>query len=165
MRTRWCLLAVGLLVLDIAAAPVRAEPQPPWKAGAAKVVITPAEPVWMAGYAGRNGPSEGKLVDLYARALVLRGSSDEPLVLVTLDLIEIPAAFRDQILDMAQRRHGLNPEQLLLNVSHTHGGPMLSAQNVADWGIDAHWGGAAEKYVRDVVGKIDVAIGEALAGR
>ena len=42
-----------------------------WKAGLAKVVITPEKPIWMSGYASRNKPSEGKIHDLYAKALAL----------------------------------------------------------------------------------------------
>jgi hypothetical protein len=41
--------------------------QSEWKAGIAKVAITPEQPVWMAGYASRSRPSEGKVHDLYAR--------------------------------------------------------------------------------------------------
>ena len=46
---------------------------PDYKAGVAKKVITPAEPMWMAGYAARNKPSEGKAHDLYAKALAQKG--------------------------------------------------------------------------------------------
>ena len=35
------------------------------------MVITPEKPMWMAGYAARNKPSEGKAQDLFAKALVL----------------------------------------------------------------------------------------------
>ncbi|MGC8643999.1 MAG: neutral/alkaline non-lysosomal ceramidase N-terminal domain-containing protein, partial [Isosphaeraceae bacterium] len=43
-----------------------------WKAGAARVAITPKEPMWMAGYAARTHPSEGVEHDLWAKALVLQ---------------------------------------------------------------------------------------------
>jgi hypothetical protein len=38
--------------------------QSEWKAGIAKIAITPEQPVWMAGYASRSRPSEGKVHDL-----------------------------------------------------------------------------------------------------
>ena len=50
---------------------VAADPRETWKAGAAAVAITPGQPTWMAGYASRNKPSEGKFQDLFAKALVL----------------------------------------------------------------------------------------------
>ena len=40
-----------------------------WKAGAAKVEITPREPIWMAGFGFRDKPSQGVRQDIYARAL------------------------------------------------------------------------------------------------
>ena len=40
-----------------------------WKAGAAATVITPAEPMWLAGWAARRQPSTGKAMDLFAKAL------------------------------------------------------------------------------------------------
>ena len=44
-----------------------------WKAGIAKVLITPEQPMWMAGYGARKHESEGTLVDLWAKALALGG--------------------------------------------------------------------------------------------
>ncbi len=77
-----------------------------WKAGVAKVSITPTEPVWMAGYAARTGPSDGVLVDLYARVLALGDAGSSRLIIVTLDLIEIPDALRESILGVAREKHG-----------------------------------------------------------
>src|SRR5262245_35829073 len=42
-----------------------------WRAGTARVAITPKQPTWMAGYGSRNKPSEGAVHDLWAKALVL----------------------------------------------------------------------------------------------
>ena len=134
-----------------------------WKAGAAKVSITPTEPVWMAGYAARTGPSDGALVDLYVRVLALGAAGNSRLIIVTLDLIEIPDTLRESILGVAREKHGLKPEELLLNVSHTHGGPMVSAKTVADWGIPSVWGERTDKYLGELVKKVDAAIGMAIS--
>jgi hypothetical protein len=117
----------------------------------------------MAGYASRSGPSDGALVELYARALALTDASKNRFVIVTMDLIEIPDAIRVSILKVASERHGIRPHELLLNVSHTHGGPMVSAKTVADWGIDPVWGDRAENYVRNLIDNVDAVIGQALA--
>jgi len=136
-----------------------------WRAGVARVSITPEDPVWMAGYAARTGPSEGVLSDLHARALVLEDAAARRLVVVTLDLIEIPRPLHERIQTMAADRHAISPDQLLVNVSHTHGGPMVSGRTVADWGIDPVWGRRADAYVDFLVAAIDTAIASALAGR
>jgi neutral ceramidase len=130
----------------------------PWQAGAAKVSITPKESVWMAGYAARTGPSDGALTELYARSLVLVDAKGSRMVVLTLELIEIPSELRDRITHLALQRHGIPPEQLLLNVSHTHGGPMISAQTVRDWGIEALWAARANAYVGQLLEAIDKAL-------
>ena len=52
-----------------------------WKAGSAKVNITPPKLMWMSGYASRTRPAEGKLTDLWAKALVLDNGADNRAVL------------------------------------------------------------------------------------
>ena len=158
-------ISICLAIVAAALAGSAAGAEGEWHAGAARVSITPVEPVWMAGYAARPGPSEGVLGELEARALVLDDASGRRLVVVTLDLIEIPESLRDRIAAMAADRHALGPDELLVNVSHTHGGPMVSSRTIADWGIDPVWGRRAEAYVDFLVGRIDDAIRRALAGR
>ena len=58
-----------------------------WKAGKAKVNITPERPIWMSGYASRDKPAQGKLTDLWAKCLVLEDGDGNRAVLVTMDLI------------------------------------------------------------------------------
>jgi hypothetical protein len=116
------LVAVGFL---LATAIAYGQPQPGWKAGAAVVTITPQESTWMAGYASRNKPSEGKFQDLFAKALALEDASGTRLVLVTADLIGIPRELRDTVEKELARTCGLKPEALLINASHTHSGPVV----------------------------------------
>ena len=60
-----------------------------WKAGVARVKITPQEFMWMAGYASRTKPAEGTHADLWARALVLEDAGGKRGVLISLDLVGI----------------------------------------------------------------------------
>lgn len=137
--------------------------EPTWKAGAAKVVITPSEPVWMAGYAGRKGPSEGVLLDLHAKALAITDAENHRLVIVTLDLISIPQALRDSLLAQAEQKFGLKPAEILLNVSHTHCGPMVSPETIDNWGIDSAYKAKTIEYVRFLEQRILEAITQSLA--
>ncbi len=101
-----------------------AAPAPsPLKAGAAQVIITPETNMWMAGYAGRKKPAEGKAQELFAKALALEDESGSRLVIVTTDLIGILPSLRASIEEKAATAHRLPPESLLLNASHTHSGP------------------------------------------
>src|SRR5689334_20138381 len=97
----------------------------PWKAGVATVAITPDGPIWMAGYAARNKPSEGTALDLFAKALALEDAGGTKLVIVTMDLIGLPRSLRDAVAKQAQEKYHLPPASLLLNASHTHCGPVV----------------------------------------
>ncbi len=79
--------------------------------------------MWMAGYASRNKPSEGKAQDLFAKALAIEDQNGAKLVIVTTDLIGIPRTLRKGLEKRVAEAYKLGPESLLLNASHTHSGP------------------------------------------
>lgn len=93
-----------------------------WRAGTAKVSITPGGPIWMAGYDFRNKPSEGVLREIYAKALALDDGSGKIAVMVTIDLVGIAPSITEPVVARAARL-GIARERLLLNVSHTHSAP------------------------------------------
>lgn len=72
------------------------------KAGVARIEITPAEPVWMSGYAARSHPSTGVLVRLWAKALAFESSRNRRIVIVTADVVGIPRAVTDEVAARAQ---------------------------------------------------------------
>jgi hypothetical protein len=96
-----------------------------WKVGLAAVKITPERPVFLAGYASRNKPFTKVEADLYAKALALEDSQGHRAVLVTTDLVGLTAAVAEPIFERLRDKTGLKREQILLNSSHTHTGPML----------------------------------------
>jgi hypothetical protein len=119
-----------LLVLALPLATASAGPSD-WKAGVAVQVITPDGPHWMAGYASRNHPAEGKLTDLYVKALALEDPAGSRLVLLTSDLVGFPRELTEAVAAEVQKRTGLAREWLMLTVSHTHCGPVLR-DNLSD---------------------------------
>lgn len=102
-----------------------ASPSAAWKAGASSAVITPKALMWMAGYASRKAPAEGVETDLHAKALVLEDPDGGRFALVTADLVSVPRSVRLATAAAVQQAHGIPPERLLINVSHTHCGPEL----------------------------------------
>lgn len=115
--------------LLLAAAGFGATPSPapaPWRAGVATRKITPAGPIWLAGYANRTAPSDGADTDLFAKALLLDDADGGRVVIVTMDLIGVTAEIRAHVETEAGRRFGLKPHELLLNASHTHSGPQVA---------------------------------------
>ena len=96
-----------------------------WKAGVARTVITPSESMWMAGYASREEPATGTIHDLMAKALVIDDSSGYRALLITMDLVGIPKEISDNIRNRIEEKFQLKREQIILNSSHTHSGPVL----------------------------------------
>ena len=133
-----------------------------WRAGVATAVITPKEPMWMAGYAARTRPSEGKIHDLYVKALALESAGRTRLVVVTADLIGIPRELRDRIEAEASRLVGLSPASLLLNASHTHCGPELRATKAAVYGLAPDRARQTREYFEWLCGAVTRVIGEAV---
>lgn len=122
------LALVGLGLWAALGVPALADPPAAgtWKAGVAAAVITPQTPMWMAGYAARTRPAEGKLTDLWAKALVLQDPAGERGVLITLDLVGIDRDLSRAIFEQLQQQYGLHRPQIALNCSHTHSGPVVA---------------------------------------
>ncbi|NUQ66372.1 MAG: neutral/alkaline non-lysosomal ceramidase N-terminal domain-containing protein [Pirellulales bacterium] len=135
------------------------EPKRAWKAGTASVVITPEQPMWMAGYASRDKPSEGKVHDLSARALAIEDGQGTRLVIVTLDLIGIPRDLRDWLEKEVGREHQLPPASLLVNASHTHCGPVVRANTTY---MPKEQAEPTEQYLQGLQKKLVEVVGQAL---
>jgi hypothetical protein len=97
-----------------------------FKAGVAVRVITPAEPLWMSGYANLTKPAEGKVHDLCVKALALEDAKGGRLVLLTSDLVGFSHSFAEAVVEAVRKQTGLPRERLALTVSHTHSGPLLN---------------------------------------
>jgi len=120
-------LVWGCLAIVETASPLTAAgaaPQAPLRAGAARIDVTPLEPLALAGYENpENRISEGVHDRLYARAFAF-ASGNKRVVLVSVDVgaMTLGAYFRRPILD----RYELQPDELLLCEIHTHSGPQVS---------------------------------------
>ena len=135
---------------------------PPWKAGLAQVVITPQKSLWMAGYASRTKPSEGIAQDLYAKALALEDPSGQRAVLVTTDLLGLPAVVSHNIAARVEKQYQLTRRQLLLSSSHTHGGPVVDKMLELSYPMNAQQWADVEAYTSDLEDRIVKLVGAAL---
>jgi hypothetical protein len=141
-----------------------ADSRAPWKAGVAKVRITPEKPVWLTGYGARTKPSEGHLIDLHAKALAFEDPAGNRAVLVTSDLLGFPAEVAANIARTVEKQFRLSRDRLMLTSSHTHGGPavhnslryLYGARSTPDQWRDV------EDYTRELERKVVEAVGAAL---
>ena len=133
-----------------------------WKAGVASAVVTPQKNLFMAGYAARKKPAEGKVQELFAKALALEDEQGGRLVFVTMDLIGVPQALRHAVAERAEKEFKLPASALLLNASHTHCGPSLRSSPTTEEDLKNPRIKDAYEYTQDLQDKIMGIIGKAL---
>jgi hypothetical protein len=161
-------LTVVLFFLAFAYQPVKALEVTPeeggtWKAGVARVVITPEESLWMAGYAARDHPSEGVLHDLWSKVLAIEDAKGKKAVLITNDLVKVPKYYSDRIRDRIGAKYGLTRSQIILNCSHTHSGPVLYDPVSNSYPLDELQLGKIKAYSDSFENKVVEMVGKAIA--
>lgn len=162
-RHSWWVLALAATMLPLLRTNrAYASDEATWKAGVASVAITPSEPMWMAGYASRHKPSEGKVHDLFAKALAIEDPSGTRLVIITTDLIGIPRALRDWLEEAVAKEHELPAAGLLMNASHTHCGPELRASKASLYGLEPQRIEQGQAYVKKLQQKLATLVETAL---
>lgn len=133
-----------------------------WKAGMARVVITPERSQWMAGYGSRDRPSDGKIMDIWAKALAIQDESGNKAVLVTADLVGIPKRLSDHVRDEVKTKYNLSRSQIAINTSHTHTGPVLSDALVSIYPVNESQQKDIDRYTDQLGDKIVALVGKAL---
>jgi neutral ceramidase len=134
-----------------------------WKAGVAKVNITPQKSMWMRGYGSRNRPSEGTIHDLWAKALALEDAGGKRAVLITLDLCIMQKSYSDEIRDRLQKKYKLDRSQIILSLSHTHSGPTIRGEGEHIYkGIKPHELKDIEDYSDVLTDQLVKIVGKAL---
>ena len=134
----------------------------PFRAGVAKAIITPSQDIWMSGYASRKEPSQGKVHDLFAKALALEDRHGNRIVLVTTDLIGLPADVSEQVAAEVQKETGLPHSALMLTSSHTHCGPVLRKNLETMYNLTGEQWERVTQYTADLQQKLVRVICESL---
>ena len=156
MRMFAARLLVFLAAVTVACA------QPAWKAGVAKVEITPHEPIWMAGFGFRSKPSEGVRQEISVRALALQDETARIAVLVTLDLAGVDRQMADEMAARCQQRFGLTRDRLVLNVSHTHSGPVAGLVPMPLYDLTPQQKEVIRRYTAELMDKTVEVVGNAI---
>ncbi|KQX48870.1 hypothetical protein [Paenibacillus sp. Root444D2] len=84
----------------------------------AKNNITPGNPVFLAGFGGRDRKCEGVLDDIFVKVALIESMGQ--LVVITLDALGGDGSFVMGIKEALLEVFGLKAEQVLINFSHTH---------------------------------------------
>ncbi len=132
-----------------------------WKAGLAKAVITPETSVWLAGYGSKRVP-DGKLHDLWMKALALEDPKGNRVVLVTSDFQGMPKEMTDRVFDRLKRQHKLERTQVMITFSHNHCGPRLGNDLIDYYPVEVDQEKLVAEYTTKMEGKLVDMVGEAL---
>ncbi len=132
-----------------------------WKAGVAKAVITPETSVWLAGY-GTKRPPDGKLHDLWMKALALEDAAGHRVVLITSDFQGVPKSMSDRVFARLRAELGLERAQVMFTFSHNHCGPRLGDDLVDYYPVEPEQVKLVEEYTDRMVALAVSMVGEAL---
>jgi hypothetical protein len=102
-------------------------------AGVAQVDITPPLGLPLRCWAARSGRAKAAHEPLLAQALVLRDASDHLAAVIAIDLPHIGRGLTAAVRRKAREELGIPEDALLLNASHTHGGPPLNLGGGVSW--------------------------------
>jgi neutral ceramidase len=155
IRTLFALLSFIVLT------PIQAD-EPTWKAGLAKTVITPEKSVWLAGYGSKRAP-DGKLHELWMKALALEDPTRKRVVLVTSDFQGVPKEMSDNVFAQLKTKYNLERDAVMITFSHNHCGPRLGLDLVDYYPIEAEQVKLVAEYTSQMEGKMVEMIGKALA--
>jgi neutral ceramidase len=96
-------------------------------AGSAQVDITPSLGTHLAGDGmGIHRPARKVLDPLYAKALVLE-SGGKRVCILAMDLLCVTLEYTRRIREEAARRHGLDPQAIMVHVEQNHAAPSLGS--------------------------------------
>jgi neutral ceramidase len=129
-------------------------PAAEWKAGAAKTVITPQQPMWMSGYGSRDHPSEGTLHDLWCKSLAIQDPNGGRVILITLDICGISRTVSDTVCARITEQLGLRRESIMIACSHTHTGPMIENNLETMFDLSPEETAKIQEYTRSLEDKI-----------
>jgi hypothetical protein len=106
-----------------------------FRAGIAKIDITPSEDLYMGGYdeSCRMGPSQGHQGNIYVRAIVIDDNATR-IALVETDVVSLPPPDYDSIRNLISSQTGIPFDNILLGCVHNHAAPYPGGKNIqSDW--------------------------------
>lgn len=155
---RWTLILSALSACAALTSAIHAD----WRAGVATANITPAQSMWMSGYGSRDHPSEGKLTDLWAKALVLEDGDGQRIAAVTLDLVGLDRQTELAVRNRIDSEHGVPLANSALLCSHTHTGPVVGSNLRAMYRIDDQQWALVDAYTAKLIDDVVAAVGAAI---
>lgn len=157
MCVRWALLVAAVSIVFGFGHADAAE----WKAGVARAVITPQTDVWLAGY-GSKRSAEGKIHDLWMKALALDDGAGNRVVMITSDFQGVPKIMSDRVFAQLAEKHGLQRRHVMFTFSHNHCGPRLGDDLIDYYPVEERQEQLVSEYTDRMVTRTVELVGKAL---
>ena len=126
---------VASIIAVVAAVAVTSKADVDFKAGYAKVEITPVVGTTMSGYYSRR-VSTGVLDPLYARCVAVSDGSTKALI-IAIDNVHLVDAVSCEVRKAVSDRSGVPVDAVFLACTHTHAGPVSYVPRVVE--DDCYW--------------------------
>ncbi|HUR58839.1 MAG TPA: neutral/alkaline non-lysosomal ceramidase N-terminal domain-containing protein [Opitutaceae bacterium] len=155
------------LCLAAVAVTGHAAPAPAVHVGVAKIDITPELPIRLSGYGNRAVEATRGETKLFARALAIGSDAQQPVVLITVELIGIGEPTTEAVAAALREKHGLPRERLAISATHTHTGPALAdvIPFMFSKELPSEEQGRIDRYTAGLRGKLIAVASAALADR
>lgn len=102
--------------------------------GTNKQDITPAPPIYLAGFDHREGKATEIFEKLYLRSFLLK-QSDDIFLLIVADLIWWDTAFVKRMKCNIEREYEIPKQQIVFHATHNHSGPQTSSRFSKQLGV------------------------------
>jgi neutral ceramidase len=133
-----------------------------YKAGVGRVIITPEKPIYLSGYAVRTHASDGKVHDLWTKALAIEDRKGGRVVVLCTELVGLPRGITDVVAARALKQYNLDRARLVINSSHTHTGPLIRGNLNIMFELSPEEQQTVDEYSRELTDKLVAVIGAAI---
>src|SRR5439155_18387543 len=110
----------------------------------------------------RTHASEGKIHDLWAKALAIEDRKGGRVVILSTDLVGLPRGITDVVAARALKEYNLDRARLTINSSHTHTGPLIRGNLNIMFELDAEQKERVDAYSRELIEKLVAVIGASI---
>lgn len=125
-------------------------------------MVTPEKLVWLAGYGSKRSP-DGKLHELWMKALAVEDDKGHRAVLVTSDFQGVPKVMSDPVFAQVKEKFKLERQDVMFTFSHNHCGPRLGDDLVDYYPVEDEQVELVKEYTALMVTRTVAMIGEALS--
>lgn len=157
----WLIVTIAFGRPASSVAPLQAAEATTGQVGLAREPITPETSVWLAGYGSKRAP-DGKIHELWMKAIALSDPMGNRVVLITSDFQGVPKSMSDRVFARLDELHGLKRREIMFTFSHNHCGPRLGDDLIDYYPVEAEQEELVRQYTDLMVERTVALVSRAL---